>query len=94
MKNFSIYLVLAVLLTMSLTNSIYAQDFEIPDIPGMEDFDIPSQEEIKAMMESKEVSGKYDNSEHGVEVTFPNGWSGMESDFKEPSTGDREHLLP
>jgi hypothetical protein len=51
---------------------------EIPNIPvvsGMEDFDIPSQEEIKAMMEAKDVSGKYVNSENGVEVTFPNGWN-------------------
>ena len=62
---------------------------DIPAVPGMEDFEIPSQEEIKAMMESKEVSGKYSNSEHGVEVTFPTGWSGMESDFKEPGTDNR-----
>jgi hypothetical protein len=56
------------------------------DIPNMDDFEIPSQEEIEKMMQQQEVSGNYMNSDHGIEVRIPNGWSGMSSDFKDPTT--------
>lgn len=58
------------------------------DIPNMDDFEIPSQEEIEKMMEQQEVSGKYVNSDFGIEVMIPLGWSGMASDFKNPTTGE------
>jgi len=57
------------------------------DIPNMDDFEMPTPEEIEKMMQTQEVSGNYKNSEHGIEVTIPNGWSGMGSDFKDPTTG-------
>ena len=83
LKKFSLFSILGILLLIPLASSAYAQGYDIPDIPNMEDFDIPSQEEIKAMMESKKVSGKYTNSEHGVEVTFPDGWSGVKYEINE-----------
>lgn len=46
--------------------------------------DIPSQEDIANMM-PKEVSGTY--SDQGISVVFPNGWSGMKTDFTDPKTG-------
>ncbi len=78
-----IIVILSMLLTVPLSSSIYAQDY---DIPNMENFEVPSQEEIKAMMETKRVSGKYTNFMHQVEVTFPVGWSGMESNHKDSGT--------
>ena len=53
-------------------------------LQGYSQYDYPSQEDIANMM-PKEISGTY--SDHGVSVTFPNGWSGMKTDFKDPSTG-------
>jgi hypothetical protein len=53
-------------------------------LQGYSQYDYPSQEDIANMM-PKEVSGTY--SDHGVSVTFPNGWSGMKTDFKDPSSG-------
>ena len=78
------------LLLISGVNSIspsFAQEYEIPDI-AIGEIDIPTQEEIEKMMQQQEVSGTYTNSEHGVQVTIPNGWSGMSSDFKDPTTGE------
>lgn len=66
----------------------FAQNYEIPEIPNMEDFEIPSQEDMEKMMKQQEVSGKYTNSDVGVEVIIPDGWSGMASDFKDPTTSD------
>ena len=43
-------------------------------LQGYSQYDYPSQEDIANMM-PKEVSGSY--SDHGVSVSFPNGWSGM-----------------
>jgi len=53
-------------------------------LQGYAQYDYPSAEDIAKMM-PKEVSGTY--SDHGVSVSFPNGWSGMITDFKDPSTG-------
>ena len=53
-------------------------------LQGYSQYDYPSAEDIANMM-PKEVSGSY--SDHGVSVSFPNGWSGMITDFKDPSTG-------
>ena len=53
-------------------------------LQGYSQYDYPSQEDIAKMM-PKEVSGTY--SDHGVSVTFPNGWSGMKTDFEDPSSG-------
>ena len=64
---------------------------DIPDIPDFSDFDIPeipSQEEIEKMIQQQEIKGTYENKEHGVKVTIPDGWSGMASDFKDPNSGD------
>ena len=89
MNKFPIYSpVLAILLIVPFVSIAYAQDYNIPDIPNIEDFDIPSQEEIEAMMKTTEISGKYTNSEHGVEVTFPEGWKGTESSFNDQDSGD------
>ena len=52
------------------------------DIP-----EIPSQEDIEKMMQQTDVSGTYTNTDYGVSVTLPDGWSGMASDFKDPDTG-------
>jgi len=68
--------------------SAFAQKYGDPEIPNMEDFEIPSQEDMEKMMKQQEVSGKYANSDFGVEVVIPDGWSGMASDFKDPTTGD------
>jgi len=82
----------AILITIpAIAFSAYAQGYGIPEIPNLEDFDIPdipSQEEIEKMMEQNEVSGTYINNEYGIEVKLPDGWSGMESNFKDPSTGE------
>ena len=72
---------------VSPISTAFAQEYEIPDV-ALGEFEIPTQEEIEKMMQQQEVSGKYVNSEHGVEVTIPNGWSGMASDFKDPTTGE------
>ena len=53
-------------------------------LPVHSQYDYPSAEDIAKMM-PQEVSGTY--SDHGVSVSFPNGWSGMITDFKDPSTG-------
>ena len=55
-------------------------------LQGYSQYDYPSAEDFEYMM-PKEVSGTYTNSDHGVSVELPNGWSGMVSDFKDPSTG-------
>ena len=68
--------------------SAFAQKYGDSEIPNMEDFEIPSQEDMEKMMKQQEVSGKYTNSDVGVEVVIPDGWSGMASDFKDPMTGD------
>ena len=78
----------SLLIIPGLLMQVNAQ-YEIPDIPdinipGME---IPSQEDIEKMMQQNEVSGKYTNTDYGVSVTLPAGWSGMASDFKDPDTG-------
>lgn len=49
----------------SATSAVYAQD--MPDIPSMPGFE--------------EISGTYVNEEAGVEVTFPEGWSGVASEI-------------
>jgi len=61
--------------------------FAGPEIPNMDDFVIPTQEEIEKMMQQQKVSGKYINLDFGVEVVIPDGWSGMSNDFKDPFTG-------
>jgi hypothetical protein len=53
-------------------------------LQGYSQYDYPSAEDIAKMM-PKEVSGTY--SDHGISVVFPNGWSGMITDFKDPNTG-------
>ncbi|MDH3385949.1 MAG: hypothetical protein OEL77_08050 [Nitrosopumilus sp.] len=68
-------------------SNAFAQEYEIPDI-AMGDFEMPTPEEMEKMMQQQKVSGKYMNSEHGVEVVIPNGWSGMSSEFKDPTSGD------
>ncbi|MDH3278294.1 MAG: hypothetical protein OEM21_09385 [Nitrosopumilus sp.] len=68
-------------------SNAFAQEYEMPDI-AMGDFEMPTPEEMEKMMQQQKVSGKYMNSEHGVEVVIPNGWSGMSSEFKDPTSGD------
>ena len=82
-------IIASLLIIPGLVLQVHAQ-YDIPDIPDFDigDIEIPSQEDIAKMMEQNEVSGKYVNSDHGVEVTIPEGWSGMESNFKEPSTDE------
>jgi len=53
-------------------SNAFAQDYEIPDI-AMGDFEMPTPEEMEKMMQQQEVSGKYMNPDHGVEVIIPNG---------------------
>ena len=70
------------------SSSAFAQKYGNPEVPNMEDFEIPSQEDMEKMMKQQEVSGTYTNSDVGVKVVVPDGWSGMASDFKDPSTGE------
>lgn len=82
----SLFVLLLIPGVVSISPS-FAQEYDIPDI-AIGEMDIPTQEEIEKMMQQQEVNGKYTNSEHGVEVTIPNGWSGMSMDFKDPTTGE------
>ena len=52
-------------------------------LQGFSQYDYPSQEDIAKMM-PKEISGTF--ADHGVSVTFPDGWSGMKTDFTDPQT--------
>ncbi len=86
---FAIIPLFALLLISGLgsISTTFAQEYELPDV-AIGEYEIPTQEEIEKMMQQKAVSGKYMNSDHGVEVTIPDGWSGMASDFKDPSSGE------
>ncbi len=72
-------IILSLLIVPGIIMQVHAQ-YDIPDIP--------SQEDIEKMMQQNEVSGTYTNTEHGVSVVLPDGWSGMASDFQDPNTGE------
>ena len=70
-------IIMSLLLIPVIILQVHAQ-YDFPDMP--------SQEDIANMM-PKEVSGSYTSEDYGISVTFPSGWSGMKSDFKDHKTG-------
>ncbi len=70
-------IILSLLIVPGLVFQAYAQ-YDYPE--GI------SQEDIAKMM-PQEISGKFSDSRYGVSVEFPDGWSGMKTDFTDPQTG-------